>query len=173
VDEAPPDDASASPPSAALRTAAAPALAVPAPPPEVAPVARTPLGDRWQALVGRLAEAGAIVALVRELAWQAGLEAIDETGDPPGWRLRVERDSLRTDALRDRLTQALQAELGHGLRLQLLPGVPADSPARRDAAERARRQREAEAVIHNDPLVRDLMAQFKTARIVPGSIKPL
>jgi DNA polymerase-3 subunit gamma/tau len=59
------------------------------------------------------------------------------------------------------------------VRLQLLPGVAADSPARRDAAERARRQREAESAIHNDPLVRDLMAQFKTARIVPGSIKPL
>jgi DNA polymerase-3 subunit gamma/tau len=173
VDEPPPEDSAASPASAALRTAAAPALAVPAPPPEVEPAARTPLGDRWQALVGRLAESGAIVALVRELAWQAGLEAIDEAVDPPAWQLRVERDSLRTDALRDRLAQALQAELGRGVRLQLLPGVAADSPARRDAAERARRQREAESAIHNDPLVRDLMAQFKTARIVPGSIKPL
>jgi DNA polymerase III subunit gamma/tau len=36
-----------------------------------------------------------------------------------------------------------------------------------------RRQREAEAAIHNDPLVQELMSQFKNARIVPGSIKPL
>ena len=35
-----------------------------------------------------------------------------------------------------------------------------------------RRQAEAEQIIHNDPLVQALMAQYKTARIVPGSIKP-
>jgi DNA polymerase-3 subunit gamma/tau len=51
--------------------------------------------------------------------------------------------------------------------------VPTDSPARRDAAERERRQRQAESSIHSDPLVIDLMSQFKGARIVPGSIKPI
>ena len=45
--------------------------------------------------------------------------------------------------------------------------------ARRDAAGRLRRQAEAEATIQGDPLVRELLAQFKTARIVPGSIKPI
>jgi DNA polymerase-3 subunit gamma/tau len=176
VDEPPPEEtvAPAAPPaSAALRAPGAPALAVPAPPPEPEPPVRSELGDRWQALVQRLAAAGAIAALVRELAWQAGLEGIDETVAPQRWQLRVERDSLRTDMLRDKLAAVLQAELGHAVQLQLLPGLPADSPARRDAYERACRQREAEAVIRNDPLVRDLMAQFKTARIVPGSIKPL
>ena len=34
-------------------------------------------------------------------------------------------------------------------------------------------QREAEQIIHDDPAVRALMAQFPGARIVPGSIKPL
>jgi DNA polymerase-3 subunit gamma/tau len=176
VDEPPPEDmvAPAAPPtSASLRAPGAPALAVPAPPPEPEPPVRTVLGDRWQTLVGRLAEAGAIAALVRELAWQAGLEGVDDTAAPPCWQLRVERDSLRTDTLRDKLAAALQAELGHALQLQLLPGAPTDSPARRDAYERARRQREAESVIRGDPLVLDLMAQFKTARIVPGSIKPI
>jgi DNA polymerase-3 subunit gamma/tau len=57
--------------------------------------------------------------------------------------------------------------------LTLTSGVPQDSPARRDAAERERRQRLAEDAIRNDPLVLDLMSQFKSARIVPGSIKPL
>jgi DNA polymerase-3 subunit gamma/tau len=51
-------------------------------------------------------------------------------------------------------------------------GVAEDSLARRDAAERARRQAQAEQIIHDDPLVQALMAQYKTARIVPGSIKP-
>ena len=45
--------------------------------------------------------------------------------------------------------------------------------ARRMAADKRRRQQEAEQLIHDDPLVRDMLAQFKTARIVPGSIKPL
>ena len=31
----------------------------------------------------------------------------------------------------------------------------------------------AEAAIRSDPLVVELMAQFSTARIVPGSIKPI
>ena len=30
----------------------------------------------------------------------------------------------------------------------------------------------ASSLIHNDPVVLDMLAQFKTARIVPGSIKP-
>jgi DNA polymerase-3 subunit gamma/tau len=47
-----------------------------------------------------------------------------------------------------------------------------DTPAKRIAAERQRRQQEAEKIIRNDPLVQEMLAQFKTARIVPGSIKP-
>ncbi len=130
------------------------------------------LGDRWQALVQRLADAGTVAALLRELAWQSGLESIDDQAQPPQWRLRVERETLRNPALRDKLAALLQAELGQPLQLDLLPGVPVDSPARRDTAERARRQAQAEAAIAADPLVQQLLAQFSTARIVPGSVKP-
>ena len=62
---------------------------------------------------------------------------------------------------------------GEPVRLELEPGVPVDSQARREAAERARRQAEAEQVIRDDPAVLELMRQFKTARIVAGSIKPV
>lgn len=154
---------------------AAPAYAVPAAVPAAAVptvVVRTALGDRWAEAVARLNERQAVAALARELAMQAELVGLDESLSPPVWRLRVERDSLRTDALRDKLQAALVETLGTPLKLALEPGVPGDSPARRDAAERERRQREAEDIIHNDPVVRELMAQFKTARIVPGSIKP-
>jgi DNA polymerase-3 subunit gamma/tau len=130
------------------------------------------LGDRWQALALRLAERGALAALLRELAWQGGLQAIDDSVNPPLWRLRVERETLRNPALRDKLAAAMQAELGQPLQLELEPGVPADTPARRDAAERARRQAAAEAAIAEDPVVTALLSQFQTARIVPGSIKP-
>ena len=131
------------------------------------------LGDRWYAIVKGLCETGALTALSRELASQGGLQAIDETAVPPCWRLVVERETLRNNALRDKLASALTAELGHAVTVELLPGQPADSPARRDAAERQRRQAEAEATIQGDAVVRELLAQFKTARIVPGSIKPV
>ena len=86
--------------------------------------------------------------------------------------LRVERETLRSAANVDKLQAALAQTLGKPVQLQVEAGVAEDSPARRDAAERARRQAEAEQIIHDDPLVQALMAQYKTARIVPGSVKP-
>jgi DNA polymerase-3 subunit gamma/tau len=129
---------------------------------------RTPLGDRWAATVAGLIERQAITALVRELAMQSELVAIEGSR----WLLRVERESLRAAPLRDKLEAALAAALGEPVRLETEAGTAQDSPARREAAERERRQREAEQIIHGDPLVQELMGQFRTARIVPGSIKP-
>jgi DNA polymerase-3 subunit gamma/tau len=131
------------------------------------------LGERWQALVQRLAADGAIGGLARELALQAGLDAVDDAAEPPCWRLRVERDSLRAPGLRDKLAAALAQLLGHALQLELTAGVPEDSPALRDKAARALAQQRAEAAIREDPLVQELLGQFKTARIVPGSVRPI
>jgi DNA polymerase-3 subunit gamma/tau len=86
--------------------------------------------------------------------------------------LRVEREMLRAPAQCEKLQAALSALLGHAVRIEVELGVALDSPARRDAAERASRQAEAEQIIHNDPLVKALLAQYSTARIVPGSVKP-
>jgi DNA polymerase-3 subunit gamma/tau len=138
----------------------------------VAPVVTTPLGDRWAVRVRELCESGAIGALVRELAMQAQCVAFDESASPARFTLRVERETLRSAANGDKLQAALTQALGRPVQLQLEAGVAEDSPARRDAAERARRQAEAEQIIHDDPLVQALMAQYKTARIVPGSVKP-
>jgi DNA polymerase-3 subunit gamma/tau len=184
-----------------LRAAAAPALALPARPPlpvevparsaaagppvpvalaaaagpaEGAPV-RPPvpeLAERWNDLVRRLIADGAVSALTRELAWSSALVAVDTATAPPTWTLVVEREALRNPALRDKLAGAL-AGTGHAVRLDLVPGVPTNSPAQRDAAEKAHRQAAAEESIRNDPAVRELMSQFKGARIVPGSIKPV
>jgi DNA polymerase-3 subunit gamma/tau len=79
---------------------------------------------------------------------------------------------LRVPAHCDKLQTALAALLGQAVRIDVELGVALDSPARRDAAERARRQAEAEQIIHDDPLVKALLAQYTTARIVPGSVKP-
>jgi len=109
---------------------------------------------------------------VRELAMQAQCVAIDEQVQPSVWRLRVERETLRAPAQRDKLQAALSELLKRAVQLEIEAGVASDTPAQRAGAERARRQNEAEQIIHNDPLVQALMQQFKTARIVPGSVKP-
>ena len=117
-------------------------------------------------------DAGGIGAMVRELAMQSQCVAFDRSGEPAVCRLRVEREMLRASAIVDKLRLALIAALGHDVRIETEAGFADDTPARREAAERERRQGEAEQIIHDDPLVRALMAQYKTARIVPGSVKP-
>jgi DNA polymerase III subunit gamma/tau len=163
LDEAPFEDAVELAPAASAKPAPAPAAVALEP---------TPLGERWVALVAMLNQRQAISALVRELAMQAQL-VVQRDGAQPLWRLRVERESLRAPALVEKLRAALADTLGIApLQLEVEAGAVADSPAKREAAERERRQREAEAIIHNDPLVKEMLAQFSSARIVPGSIKP-
>jgi DNA polymerase-3 subunit gamma/tau len=172
-------------PVAALRTAsAAPSRA--SAPAEEAPAASTggeaaaavlafvpdANGERWAQVVKQMVDAGSIAALSRELAVQSQCLAIDEAARPQRWRLRVEREMLRAPAHIEKLQAALAALLGQVVNIDVELGAALDSPARRDAAERARRQAEAEQIIHNDPLVKALLAQYTTARIVPGSVKP-
>jgi DNA polymerase-3 subunit gamma/tau len=133
-----------------------------------ASLVRTPLGDLWERHVASLLERGSITALARELAMQAQCVAIDGMD----WTLSVERDSLRAPAQRDRLQAALREALGEPVTLRVEIGATADTPAKREAAERVRRQRQAEKIIHDDPLVQALLQQYETARIVPGSVKP-
>jgi DNA polymerase-3 subunit gamma/tau len=184
----------AAPRAAPLRAPSPPALKVAAPAPapcSAVPAARMPavehvgnpdsappdspdpvLGERWNSVVRRLIEMAEVSGLVRELAWQSELVSV-ESGSPVVWHLRAEHESLRTPALCEALSVAVSQSVGAPLRIELDAGVPRDSPARREAEQRARRQAQAEASIHDDPVVRELLSQFKTARIVPGSIKPV
>jgi len=162
----------AAPTAVAAREAEAPAYVAPPPPASAVALVPTALGTRWAELVRQMNEAGSISAFARELAMQAQCIALDEHATPIACSLQVERESLRASAQCDKLQAALAALLGRAVRLAVQAGVAEDSPARRDAAERARRQAQAEQIIHDDPLVQALMAQYKTARIVPGSIKP-
>jgi DNA polymerase III subunit gamma/tau len=130
-----------------------------------------PAANRWNDVVLAMLQAGSIGAMVRELAMQAQCVAVDDAAAPPCWVLQVERETLRAEAHRAKLQAALALHLGHGVALQVRAGVAADTPALRSEAERERRQREAEDLIRNDPVVRDLMAQYSGARIVPGSVK--
>jgi DNA polymerase-3 subunit gamma/tau len=123
-------------------------------------------GDVWHATVQQLVAAEAVTALVRELALQSQLVA----RDGGHWLLRVERESLNQPTARERLRAALEAA-GHATQISVEVGVVIDSPARRNAAAAAERQRRAEEIVHNDPYVQSLVRDYG-AKIVPGSIKP-
>lgn len=129
----------------------------------------TPFGERWASLVPQLG----LNALARELALQAECVAIDDQASPQRWRFRVERESLRQPALQDKLQAALSAHLDADVHLDIEAGRATDSPALRDTMATRARQRRAETIILEDPEVQQLLSQFKTARILPGSIKPL
>ena len=125
------------------------------------------LGDSWSQIVNQLVAAEAIAALTRELALQSELCSRDGSV----WVLRVERESLSQPAAREKLQTALQAALNDtALTLSVEIGTVSDTPARRNSAALAERQREAEALIHNDPFVQDMIRNWG-AKIVPGSIK--
>jgi len=153
-------------------------VSVAPPPPDVASklsevpdLIATSLGDRWGGLVQAMVQAGSIAAMVRELAIQSQCVRIDEGSSPPLWVLQVERDTLRSPAQRDKLEAALTLHLGAPLKLEVQAGPALDTPALRANAERLRRQREAEQIIADDPIVRSLMAQYSSARIVSGSAR--
>ena len=134
------------------------------------------MGDQWAALIRPLLAANAVTALARELALQAELIAVAATSDRPSgrcWTLRVERETLRAAAHSAKLTAALQAQLDEPVQLQIVAGAALDSVSKRDTLTREATQRAAEQTVQNDPMVRELMAQFRTARIVPGSIQPV
>jgi DNA polymerase-3 subunit gamma/tau len=134
---------------------------------DVVDVPSTPEGDVWHALVQSLVATEQIQALTRELALQSQLVARDSDT----WLLRIERESLNSTNSRERLQRALE-QAGHAVSLQVEIGRVADSPAKRLAALAARRQREAESIILDDPYVQQLMHEYG-ATIVPGSIKPV
>jgi DNA polymerase-3 subunit gamma/tau len=127
----------------------------------------TPLGLRWAEQIATLG----LTALTRELAMRAECIGVEEQGDTLLWRLRVERESLRQPALKDKLQAALAEALQREVQLELVAGVAQDSPAMRESAQTQLRQRAIEKIVIEDPLAQALLSQFKTARIVPGSIK--
>ncbi len=125
-----------------------------------------PEGEFWYQIVGELVQAGAITAMVRELALQSQLVA----RDTDQWILRVEREALNQTGSRERLAVAL-VSLGYTVRLAVEVGRVTDSPARRNAALVAERQLAAEKLVFEDPFVQGMTRNFG-AKIVPGSIRP-
>jgi DNA polymerase-3 subunit gamma/tau len=129
----------ADPPSPGPAAAAPLSMPAPTPLPMLQPTA---LGDVWAATIRPLAAAGGIAAMVRELAVQAELLAV-QPGESGGrcWRLRVERETLRAPALAAKLAAALQLALDEPVQLLVEAGQAQDSIGKRDALARHRAAR--------------------------------
>ena len=83
--------------------------------------------------------------------------------------LRITQPSLKSDSTRDELQAALQ-NLGRSEALVIEVGPVQDSWAKRNTAKLEARQKQAEALITQDPWVQSLVADWG-AKIVAGSIK--
>ncbi len=122
-------------------------------------------GHFWTQTVRQLVASEAVTALVRELALQSQLIA----RDTDQWHLRIDSESLNQGTARERLQAALNSA-GHTVKLVVEIGKVTDSPAQRNAADLAEKQKAAEDLIHSDPMVQ-AMVENLGATIVPGTIK--
>jgi DNA polymerase-3 subunit gamma/tau len=122
-------------------------------------------GYFWTQTVRQLVASEAVTALVRELALQSQLIA----RDTDQWHLRIDSESLNQGSARERLQAALNAA-GFAVKLVVEIGKVTDSPAQRNAADLAEKQKAAEDLIHSDPMVQAMVQNFG-AKIVPGTLK--
>jgi DNA polymerase-3 subunit gamma/tau len=156
------------PPDQSIHAPVAPELIAPQAALVEAPVpAKTELGDVWAARVAQLIAADAIKTMTRELALQSQLVANHDAV----WVLRVESPSLNSPANIDKLQAAINVgQPGAGIELTVEIGPVTDTPVRRNQALAKERQAQAEALIHGDPFVQDMMRNWG-GKVVPGSIK--
>ncbi|MEO6280547.1 DNA polymerase III subunit gamma/tau [Roseateles sp.] len=163
LDGSPPDDA----PPPWMEADDVPAMAAPAArepdAPRRAVLRETPEGALW---AGRIAALN-LTGMTGELARQAQALGCATVDGREVWTLRVERESLRQPALVGKLEAALDA------RLDVEAGVAEDSIALRATALADAQQRAAEDLAAQHPMTRTLLAQFPSARILPGSVQPL
>ena len=156
------------PPDQSIHAPAAPELIAPqAVSVDPSAPAKTELGDVWAALVTKLVALDAIKTMARELALQSQLVS----GDGAVWTLRVESPSLNSPVNIDKLQTAINAEQsGATVQITVEIGPVTDTPVRRNQALAKERQAQAEALIHNDPFVQDMVRNWG-GKVVPGTVK--
>ena len=156
------------PPDQSIHAPEAPELIAPqAVPVDPSAPAKIELGDVWAALVTKLVALDAIKTMARELALQSQLVS----GDGAVWTLRVESPSLNSPVNIDKLQTAINAEQsGATVQITVEIGPVTDTPVRRNQALAKERQAQAEALIHNDPFVQDMVRNWG-GKVVPGTVK--
>jgi len=118
----------------------------------------------WPALARRLPLSG----LSRELAQRSELVRLERDA----LHLRVAVKALLEAGSEAKLRAAVSAEMGRPMRLHFEVGTTAgETAAARGEQERAQRQRQAQAAIYGDPVVRELIEDLG-AQVNPDSIRP-
>ncbi|PTU73575.1 DNA polymerase III subunit gamma/tau [Pseudomonas mangrovi] len=144
---------------------AAPAVAEPEPLPASRPA--TGLAAEWLELFPRLGISGLTGSI------GANCSLVAREGDT--WTLHLDpaHSALFNPTQQRRLNDALDQQLGRTVTLHVEIRTPEqETPAQAAARRRAERQRQAEASIHADPLVQQMIQQF-AAVIREDSIEPL
>ncbi|KAB0548936.1 DNA polymerase III subunit gamma/tau [Pseudomonas argentinensis] len=137
------------------------------PEPEPAAMPATGLAAEWLELFPKLGLSGMTGSIA------ANCTLIAAEGDK--WLLHLDpgHSALFNATQQRRLNDALNAYHGREMQLDIeLIKPEQETPAQAAARKRANRQREAEASIHNDPLVQQLISQF-AASVRAGSIEPV
>ena len=124
-------------------------------------------GSEWPAMLAALDLQGP----ARQLANHCVLTS--RSGDVLRLRLDRSGEIFRRPQLEQKLAQALSAQQGRPLRIEIsVSDVAEDTPARRQAQVSDERLRAAEEAIEADPAVRAMREVFG-ATVQPGSVKPL
>ena len=137
------------------------------PEPEPAAMPATGLAADWLELFPKLGLAG----MTGSIAANCTLIAAD--GDD--WLLHLDpaHSALFNATQQRRLNDALNGYHGREMKLRIeLIKPEQETPAQAAARKRANRQREAEASIHNDPLIQQMITQF-AASVRADSIEPV
>lgn len=169
----PPTQTSAQPAvrsSASAATAAAaptaPERPAPAAPPEAV---KAPAADpaHWDSFVAELKLGG----IASQLARHCIFEGWD--GETLSLLLDDAHRHLRVGQAEARLQEGIGKLLGRPVKLKITEAVPeGETPAMRQAREQRERQKEAEAAMASDPLVREMEEHF-SARLVSESVRPV
>ena len=131
------------------------------------PVQTLAAGSRWSEIISQLDVTG----LVSQLAQNCTL--IKQTKDEIVLKLEQTFSNLLNPANQDKLSVALNQHFGVPVRLQIDLGVnELDTPAMMQKKEEISRQKQAEQMILDDPMVKSLQAVFG-AEVQAGSVQPV
>jgi DNA polymerase III subunit gamma/tau len=131
--------------------------------PTTMPVTET---SEWSTILNRMNLQG----MVKQLASHCAL--VGKHGSRVQLKLDADGEHFRTQALEDRLTQALSAYYGEPVRLEIAVDAAVETLARQQKAAADDRMQQARASIESDPNVRAMRDIFG-ATVQPDSVKPI
>ncbi len=134
----------------------------------VVPVPELDWDGNWPVLAAALPVRG----VAQQLAQQSELLECKAGEGGVLFRLRVPLDTLCAAGSVDKLVAALTERFATPVRVTTEIGAVEQTASAAAEAERAERQRQAEAAMQSDPFVQTLMREFGAIN-VPGSIRPI